>query len=67
MNSALRGQYLAALGLESWTLRRGPATGLSQSAPGQSAPGQNLAGPESGAPLPEPTAMRYPLRPGISR
>jgi DNA polymerase len=29
MNSALRGQYLAALGLESWTLRRRPAaTGL---------------------------------------
>jgi uracil-DNA glycosylase len=51
MNSALRGQYLAALGLESWTLRRGPATGLSQSAPGQSA-----AVPEPIAPVPEPGA-----------
>jgi DNA polymerase len=29
MNSSLRGQYLAALGLESWTLRRGPAAGTS--------------------------------------
>jgi DNA polymerase len=33
MNNALRGQYLAALGLESWTLRRGPAVGLPQSVP----------------------------------
>jgi DNA polymerase len=29
MNRALRSQYLAALGLESWTLRRGPAAGAS--------------------------------------
>jgi uracil-DNA glycosylase len=49
MNSALRGQYLAALGLESWTLRRSPATDLSQSATGQS-----VAVPEPIAPVPEP-------------
>jgi len=29
MNRALRSQYLAALGLESWTLRRGPVAGAS--------------------------------------
>ena len=58
MNSALRGQYLAALGLESWTLRRGPATGLSQSAPGQSVavPEQSVPVGEPGAPLREPIA-----------
>jgi DNA polymerase len=59
MNSALRGQYLAALGLESWTLRRGPATGLSQSAPGQS-----VAVPEQSVPVGEPCApLREPIAP----
>jgi len=59
MNSALRGQYLAALGLESWTLRRGPATGLSQSAPGQS-----VAVPEQSVPVGEPCApLRKPIAP----
>jgi DNA polymerase len=51
MNSALRGQYLAALGLESWTLRRGLATGLAQSVPEQS-----VAAPEQIAPVSEPFA-----------
>jgi DNA polymerase len=51
MNSALRGQYLAALGLESWTLRRRPATGMAQRAAEPGAPP-----PEPGAPPPEPGA-----------
>jgi uracil-DNA glycosylase len=55
MNRALRSQYLAALGLESWTLRRGPAAGASalpQSALPQSAP------------VPAPTGLRPDVRPG---
>jgi uracil-DNA glycosylase len=38
MNSALRSQYLAALGLESWSLRRAPATGAPAAEPGAPAP-----------------------------
>ena len=44
MNNALRGQYLAAFGLESWTLRRSPAVDLPQHAPG---PGTLLPEPAS--------------------
>ena len=38
MNSALRSQYLAALGLESWSLRRGPAVPECLPEPGAPAP-----------------------------
>jgi DNA polymerase len=38
MNSALRGQYLAALGLESWSLRRVPATTAPTAEPPAPAP-----------------------------
>ena len=48
MNRALRGQYLAALGLESWTLRRGPTTGLPPQAPSALQP----LVPQPGAPSP---------------
>jgi uracil-DNA glycosylase len=59
MKSVLRGQYLAALGLETWTLRRAPATaGLPQPASGASAPLlEPLApAPAAGAPPPQPSA-----------
>jgi uracil-DNA glycosylase family 4 len=49
MNRALRSQYLAALGLESWTLRRTAAAG---------------ALPQS-APVPVPTALQPDVRPGV--
>ncbi len=39
MNRALRGQYLAALGLESWTLRRGPAASAPRLEPSAPVPG----------------------------
>jgi uracil-DNA glycosylase len=51
MNNALRGQYLAALGLESWSLRHGPAASGAPLAPEQSA-----AVPQPGAPVAESCA-----------
>jgi uracil-DNA glycosylase family 4 len=48
MNRALREQYLAALGLESWTLRRGPAP-APRHAPGSSAPAPVAPAPDPGA------------------
>jgi uracil-DNA glycosylase len=57
MNPALRGQYLAALGLESWSLRRGPAASDPQR-PEHSAtvPEPNTAALESSAPAGKPCA-----------
>jgi uracil-DNA glycosylase family 4 len=55
MNRALRSQYLAALGLESWTLRRGPAAGASAL--------PETALPQSAQVL-VPAALRPDVRPG---
>jgi uracil-DNA glycosylase len=62
MNSALRGQYLAALGLETWTLRRDPATGVPQQAAAAPSPEPRVSSPQPGvssppsAPAPERVA-----------
>ena len=48
MNSALRSQYLAALGLESWSLRRGPA--VPECLPEPGAPAPSLSTPSAPTP-----------------
>jgi DNA polymerase len=73
MKNALRGQYIAALGLESWSLRRGEVVSRAPSAPlpeksaspeasSATPPPKQAAPPEPSARLPHPAAPPLPGR-----
>jgi DNA polymerase len=61
MNRALRSQYLAALGLESWILRRGPAAGTSTLPPPPPAAPQPAQRPDSQLRVPAAPPARGPV------